>query len=72
MLDNDFHTLCVMTATIRAGRAGKTSEAWAVALEEAVSGYAMICKNRHEIAKITALQVATPDSELPDSPIDSH
>lgn len=69
MLDQDFHTLCVMTATIRAGKAGAADKAWANALEEAVAGWAMLQRNRHALAKIMALQSATPlqSAEVPQS-----
>lgn len=55
MTDSEFHTLCVMAATIRAGKAGKKAEAWRDAVEEAVSGYAMLAGNREALSRLTAL-----------------
>ena len=72
MLDNEFHTLCVMTATIRTGKMGDTGKAWGSALQEAVNGYALLLKNRDTLDKIAELQSARKDSEMPDSPLDTH
>jgi hypothetical protein len=72
MLDRDFQTLCLMTAVIRTTKGGATGKAWGSALEEAVSGYALILKNRHEISKIAELQSATEDGSTQDSPLDNH
>jgi hypothetical protein len=73
--DEDFRTLCLMTAALRAGRFKKltkegqdTGKAWAESMSEAANGLALLTRNRGVLDQIVALQTQEPQSiDVPQS-----
>ena len=71
MQEQEFQTLCLMTAVLRTGKAGRTDKAWGEAMREATAGYGLLVRNRETLAQIVALQSAEPpqSAEVPQTTV---
>lgn len=70
MLDQEFHTICVMAATLRAGKAGPVEKAWETAIRESVNAYSTMLASRKDLERVLALQspTAAKSEEVAESP----